>query len=501
MARTEPGPARRRGVRRAGACHPAAPVVEEPAGVRRPAALREVHRDRRAGRCRGRLRRVHAGSGRHLPRQRRARRRERPRSTPSSASPGRGGHPGRPDRRAGPARCWRWPRCSSRCSRARPWSSVVAIYLAHLPGSTASRSRTSRSSTSPSSRAGSSCGRSPAAPRPGSSSRSGSCSPRRSARSSWPQARGTPRSCSSPRAGRRCGASLASYSPSYLRFVWTVSAGLLIMTYGLWAFELGEAAGGSWWYVASMAPFVLAVLRYALDVDRGTAGEPEELALRDRTLEIFAVCWLVMVAIAVYCGLTALSSSRLASRSEPLRAPGVRWTDAPAVRRRRAARGTSRRSRTASPRWTSVARHPSSSRAGLTSNHIDCPYMIQWYGAKGLRPRAALTPHGGDGRTGRHAAHPRPGAGVPAQCFEALRAWCRTARLRRCRPPDRDARPPGGTRRRGRRRGRTGRRCRRTRAPARTPRRRSSRRGSRRSRAARDPGSCAAARPRRRVLG
>jgi decaprenyl-phosphate phosphoribosyltransferase len=95
-------------------------------------------------------------------------------------------------------------------------------------------------------------------------------------------------------------ASLASYSPSYLRFVWTVSAGLLIMTYGLWAFELGEEAGGNWWYVASMAPFVLAVLRYALDVDRGSAEEPEELALGDRMLEVFALCWLMMVAVAVY---------------------------------------------------------------------------------------------------------------------------------------------------------------------------------------------------------
>ena len=97
-------------------------------------------------------------------------------------------------------------------------------------------------------------------------------------------------------------ASLASYSPSYLRFVWTVSAGLLIMTYGLWAFELRQESGGSWWYVGSMAPFVLAVLRYALDVDRGSAGEPEDLALGDRMLEVLAVCWLVMVAIAVYSG-------------------------------------------------------------------------------------------------------------------------------------------------------------------------------------------------------
>ena len=97
-------------------------------------------------------------------------------------------------------------------------------------------------------------------------------------------------------------ASLVSYSPSYLRFVWTVSAGLLIMTYGLWAFELRQESGGSWWYVGSMAPFVLAVLRYALDVDRGSAEEPEDLALGDRMLEVLAVCWLVMVAIAVYSG-------------------------------------------------------------------------------------------------------------------------------------------------------------------------------------------------------
>ena len=95
--------------------------------------------------------------------------------------------------------------------------------------------------------------------------------------------------------------SLAGYTPTYLRFVWTMSAGLLIMTYGLWAFELGDAAAtGSVLFVVSMAPFVLAVLRYAVAIDAGTAGEPEDIALRDRVLQALALIWLVTVAAAVY---------------------------------------------------------------------------------------------------------------------------------------------------------------------------------------------------------
>jgi decaprenyl-phosphate phosphoribosyltransferase len=93
---------------------------------------------------------------------------------------------------------------------------------------------------------------------------------------------------------------LVLYSPTYLRFVWTMSAALLIMTYGLWAFELSAAAGGSTLTVVSMAPFVLAVLRYAVSVDAGVAGEPEEIALRDRVLQALALVWLTLVAIAVY---------------------------------------------------------------------------------------------------------------------------------------------------------------------------------------------------------
>ncbi|MGI8434549.1 MAG: decaprenyl-phosphate phosphoribosyltransferase [Nocardioidaceae bacterium] len=93
--------------------------------------------------------------------------------------------------------------------------------------------------------------------------------------------------------------SLSRYSETYLRFVWSVSAAILIMTYGLWAFEIRDSTGSSWSAI-SMAPFVLAVLRYAVDVDAGRAGEPEEIALSDRVLQGLALIWLVLLVLSVY---------------------------------------------------------------------------------------------------------------------------------------------------------------------------------------------------------
>ena len=53
------------------------------------------------------------------------------------------------------------------------------------------------------------------------------------------------------------------------------------------------------------------------------------------------------------------------------------------------------------------------------SNHIDRPYMIQWYGANGLAPRAALIRMAAAvGPAGR--LRTRPGAGVLAQCLQCL---------------------------------------------------------------------------------
>ncbi|HEV2777938.1 MAG TPA: decaprenyl-phosphate phosphoribosyltransferase [Actinophytocola sp.] len=103
------------------------------------------------------------------------------------------------------------------------------------------------------------------------------------------------------RTGARIRASLTKYSASYLRFVWATSAAIMITTYALWAFEIRQrVAHNSVWAVISIVPFVVAVLRYAVDVDGGNAGEPEDIALRDRVLQILGACWVGCLALSVY---------------------------------------------------------------------------------------------------------------------------------------------------------------------------------------------------------
>ena len=94
--------------------------------------------------------------------------------------------------------------------------------------------------------------------------------------------------------GRR---TLATYSPGYLRFVWTGAATLTVVVYLLWADQVYSVRADGTWAFWSLVPFVLAVLRYALEVDRGAAEAPEDVALHDRTLQVLAVVWLVMVAV------------------------------------------------------------------------------------------------------------------------------------------------------------------------------------------------------------
>jgi decaprenyl-phosphate phosphoribosyltransferase len=89
------------------------------------------------------------------------------------------------------------------------------------------------------------------------------------------------------------------YTASYLRFVWTMSGTAVVVTYSLWAFEVGEGTG-SMWPVVSLIPFVLAILRFAVDVDAGVAEAPDRMVVRDRVLLLLGGIWVATLAAAVY---------------------------------------------------------------------------------------------------------------------------------------------------------------------------------------------------------
>ena len=92
--------------------------------------------------------------------------------------------------------------------------------------------------------------------------------------------------------------SLVRYTDTYLRFVWSTAAGATVISYSLWAFEQAPDSGVSW-HTISIAPFVMGLLRYAVDVDAGTASEPEDIVFRDRVLQLIGVAWLVTVCLGV----------------------------------------------------------------------------------------------------------------------------------------------------------------------------------------------------------
>lgn len=98
-------------------------------------------------------------------------------------------------------------------------------------------------------------------------------------------------------------ATLAEYSVGFLRFVRSVAAGACLVAYCLWAFERPqEVGGGELWYELSIIPFVLGILHYALRLEQGAGAAPEDIVLRDRTLQVLGVCWVVLFGIGVQVG-------------------------------------------------------------------------------------------------------------------------------------------------------------------------------------------------------
>jgi decaprenyl-phosphate phosphoribosyltransferase len=95
---------------------------------------------------------------------------------------------------------------------------------------------------------------------------------------------------------------LTAYPVTYLQTVIGISVAVTIAAYGLWAFEVGGERPGPPWAAISIAPFVVALMRYLLDVDAGVAQEPERILLRDRVLQCLALLWLITFSLSVLHG-------------------------------------------------------------------------------------------------------------------------------------------------------------------------------------------------------
>lgn len=89
---------------------------------------------------------------------------------------------------------------------------------------------------------------------------------------------------------------LQVYSVEFCRFVLTLSGAAVALTYCLWVLEIPQVDGMRW-ATLSVAPFLVAFLRYGLLVIAGEGGEPEELLSRDPVLLIAGVAWVAMLVL------------------------------------------------------------------------------------------------------------------------------------------------------------------------------------------------------------
>jgi decaprenyl-phosphate phosphoribosyltransferase len=97
---------------------------------------------------------------------------------------------------------------------------------------------------------------------------------------------------------------LDEYSESFLKSTLTISATVSVAAYCLWAFDrtglLAHAGHKAVWIELTVIPLVLAVLHILRLLDAGKGGEPEQLALRDHVLKVYAISWLVLMGIGLY---------------------------------------------------------------------------------------------------------------------------------------------------------------------------------------------------------
>lgn len=96
-------------------------------------------------------------------------------------------------------------------------------------------------------------------------------------------------------------ASLKSYTLDFLRQLLVISCTATVLSYCLWAFENATSNNEILpLHGVSIVPMVLALLRYLMVLEKGGGGAPEEVFLRDRTIQVYGLMWVVIYGLAVY---------------------------------------------------------------------------------------------------------------------------------------------------------------------------------------------------------
>ena len=96
---------------------------------------------------------------------------------------------------------------------------------------------------------------------------------------------------------------LGMYSPEFLRAVRTLSAAVTVTAYCLWALERASQVHSGHhpiWFQLTIVPFVIALLHIVRLLDSGAGAAPEELALHDHRLQIYALCWIALFCVGIY---------------------------------------------------------------------------------------------------------------------------------------------------------------------------------------------------------
>ena len=90
---------------------------------------------------------------------------------------------------------------------------------------------------------------------------------------------------------------LAEYAEFYTQHVMTLSSGITLVGYSLWAHDHGYLS--EWWFLVSFMLMVMILLRFALLVHAGASDDPVEIAWKDIPLRVMAAAFLVLVVSVI----------------------------------------------------------------------------------------------------------------------------------------------------------------------------------------------------------